>query len=141
MTDPHPHPHPTADPVGFDPVPAITARDKTLAKQAKTRAFYETHIGRLLRNFEARIGRAWVTDQRETATIASITRDWTAADAARDELKQAIKEADTERTALRERVRVLEAFAAAVAEHFDGTDAPLGERACALRPDPQAGET
>ncbi|HEX5320599.1 MAG TPA: hypothetical protein VFW46_15655 [Stellaceae bacterium] len=43
-------------------------------------------IGRLIGRFESALGVAWCTDQRESATRASLDRDWGRADKARDDL-------------------------------------------------------
>lgn len=56
------------------------------AEQVARRAFYETETGKLLRRFEAALGSAWVTDQRENASNAAMDRDWAKANAARDAL-------------------------------------------------------
>ena len=45
--------------------------------------FYATDIGKLLSKLENCLGRAWCTDHRETASNASIKRDWDAAAVAR----------------------------------------------------------
>lgn len=55
-------------------------------EQQQRRAFYETETGLLLRRFEAALGCAWVTDQRENASTAAMDRDWAKANAARDAL-------------------------------------------------------
>jgi hypothetical protein len=60
--------------------------------QAERKAFEATKAGNAFYRFESTIGKAWITDQRENASISSMKRDWAAADAAREELIRVIKE-------------------------------------------------
>lgn len=55
------------------------------ARQAR-REWHATKLGKLLQVFEACLGAAWVTDQRERATAASMERDWGRANKAREAL-------------------------------------------------------
>lgn len=66
--------------------------DDWRAKAAAEREWAKTPIGILFVRFESALGRAWCTDQRESATTASMNRDWGAADKARAELKTAIRD-------------------------------------------------
>lgn len=54
--------------------------------EARRRRFYETDVGKALHRFESDLGRAWITDQRDWATAASMKRDWGRANASRDAL-------------------------------------------------------
>jgi hypothetical protein len=74
-------------------------REEIFAYQREMKAFGETRAGRALFAYEKALGRAWITDQRENASIRSMERDWKASDEARAELIQAIQELQEAREA------------------------------------------
>lgn len=55
------------------------------------RAWMQTTLGKAFLRFESALGTAWCTDQRESATTASMKRDWGRADAARLAFKQELR--------------------------------------------------
>jgi len=57
----------------------------------REREWAKTELGMLFYRFDAAIGRAWVTDCRETASDVTMKRDWDAANAARANLLKAIR--------------------------------------------------
>jgi hypothetical protein len=63
-----------------------------IAYQAEWKAWGTTRAGRAFQRFESAVGKAWVTDCREGASMAAMERDWAAHDLARQELIAAIKE-------------------------------------------------
>lgn len=62
-----------------------------MATYAREREWEKAEIGRLFIRFETALGRAWVTDCRETASYAAMRRDWNAANKARAEFLSALR--------------------------------------------------
>lgn len=75
-------------------VPGLDFRERGMTaaeKYAREREWADTDIGRLFIRFESAMGRAWVTDCRENASTAAMTRDWDAANKARSEFLTALR--------------------------------------------------
>jgi hypothetical protein len=67
-------------------------REQIIAYQDDMKAFGVTRAGSAFFRFENALGKAWITDQRENASMKSMERDWAISNAARQELIEAIKE-------------------------------------------------
>ena len=60
-------------------------------KRKRELEWAKTEVGNLFYRFEAALGRAWVTDCRETASDKSMKRDWDAVNVARTDLLKVIR--------------------------------------------------
>ena len=69
----------------------VNDNDDFRERQRRERDWAQTEIGKLFWRFECALGKAWCTDQRESATTASMKRDWGAAENARADLLKAIR--------------------------------------------------